>query len=101
MLDLNTLISKSTFLPEMTRFRASMRREERDAASEGCGLRQTINPLGSSLRGRPNHRTNRPEKKTDRHITFRLLRHNKDVIGCKNFLVAGNAEGYRTERKRL
>ena len=35
MLDLKTLISKTAIDPEMTRVRASMRREEKDTAPEG------------------------------------------------------------------
>ena len=37
MLDLKTLISKTAIVPEMTRVRASMRREEKDTAPEGYG----------------------------------------------------------------
>ena len=35
MLDLKTLISKTAIDPEMTRVRASLRREEKDTAPEG------------------------------------------------------------------
>ena len=99
LLDLNTLISKTAIDPEMARVRASMRREERDTAPKGYrpAIRQAINPLGTSLRRRPNYRTNRLEQKTDRDITFRSLRHNEIAIRRKNRLAAGDAERYRAE----
>ena len=73
------------------------RRKRYGAGKILTGFRQIINMVRSNLRGRPNCRTYRLEKKTYRHTTFRSLRHNWDVIGCKKILVAGNAEVYRRE----
>ena len=43
--------------------------------------------MGSSLRGRPDGRANYPEKKIDRHSTFRSVRYHKDAVRCRNLLV--------------
>ena len=73
MLDLKTLISKTAIDPEMTRVRDSMRREEKDTAPEG--YRPVFDKLsirwGFILCLRPNCRSNRLTKKTDRDTTLR------------------------------
>ena len=95
MLDLKTLISKTAIDPEMTRVRASMRREKNIPKRRlQTAFRQTFNSMGFSLCSRPNCRSNRLTKKTDRDLTLRSLRNNQNVIGCEDLLVAGNAEGY-------
>ena len=55
MLDLKTLVSKTAIDPELTRVRASMRREDRDTIPDGNkstnSIRQTLHKRGSRIHG--------------------------------------------------
>ena len=55
MLDLKSLISRTAIDPELTRVRASMRREDRETIPDG--YRPVYNKMGSRIYARPNCRS--------------------------------------------
>ena len=101
MLDLKTLMSKTAIDPEMTRVRASMRREERDTAPE------VYRPVFDTLSIRwvlvfVDEQIAVPIYLRRRLIEILHFGHSgttKMLSDAKLFLVAGNAEGHRTKIK--
>ena len=93
MLYLKTLILKTAIDSEMTRVRASMRREARDTAPEGFKPVFDKKSIPLDLVFVDDQIAVPIDLRRLRNITIRSLRHNKDVIGCKNCLVAGYVEG--------
>ena len=88
MLDLKTLIAKSTTNAELNQVRDAMRRAEKNnPRTMSTGSRKVIEQVGTDIQRRRDNCTDRGEKTTG-HVAFGTHRSHKDDSRSQNMLVA-------------